>query len=200
MKKKAQAASLLTLALYLFGQSAPARACTTVILDRISNSIQANYGSREVAEVSDVRLTYPQRNIEAELDGRGFNVRLSFDPDTDRELTEVSRSYSIKPKQGNAAWRLYISGVGHYVALFRLRGEESDRRVESIPRTRTTPLERVLLSYVRDLGYTVLDVATLKCSTHLNRVGDIQASATTRILVWQGLFRWEDVEWLMNTR
>jgi hypothetical protein len=174
--------TLLVAALCISWTPVAAQQCTPDVV-RVRSSIQSKYRSQDDPNFDFIQSS-PTRNIREGLEelGRGgFEVRDFADLNVD-----VSYVYSLK--HGREAWRLCLSMVGPFAALFRLSRNSSVLTTGA----GATASEREILKVLVAIHYGLLDRRTLSCPSNLRRMRQIQESGSRRIVIWQALFREEE--------
>ena len=149
----------------------------------IRSSIQSKYGNPDDPNFDFIQPRPPDyiSNGLEEFRRGGFDVAYLGD-------LSVDVSYVYKLKRDGKAWRLCLSMVGRYAALFRLN------RNSAVITTGAgaTPTEREILRFLEAIHYTLLGRRTLSCPSNLKRMRQLQESRAHPIVIWHALFR-EDV-------
>ena len=149
----------------------------------VRSSIQSKYRSQDDPNFDFIQPS-PPRDIGEGLDELrrgGFEVRDFGDLNVD-----VSYVYSLKHER--EAWRLCLSMVGPYAALFRLTRNNSVLTTGA----GATASERAILRFLGAIHYRLLDRRTLSCPSNLRRMRQLQESGSRRIVIWQAIFREEE--------
>lgn len=172
--------TLLVAALCVSWTPVAAQCASTV---GVRSSIQNKYRSQDDPNFDFIQPAPPREIAEGleALRRGGFEVRYLGDLDVD-----VSYVYSLK--HGREAWRLCLSMVGPYGALFRLNRNSSVLTTGA----GATASEREILRFLGSIHYRLLDRRTLSCPSNLRRMRQLQDSGSRRIVIWQALFREEE--------
>ncbi len=181
----------LSPALALARPAAPPDPCRAELAVEIRGAIKATYGNNP--ELPNLRIKErprDKRNVEIIADVIAQNYQIIAEP-LDGAI-DYSFVYTVKERQGTKTWRLCVSMVGPFAALFQLGKSDTIGRgkVERVITAQTAgEPERLLIRAVTDKNYKFLDLATLKCSSTVNMPNTVLNSGRSSVRFWQALFR-----------